>query len=223
MPNKNTRPFAGFEGGLLELKLLQMSKVRELESIIVSSNDTVVLGYAEAFSRRYDCRVQAVPRPDELGRSSTTMDEFILYIARLRESGVIVWTHVTSPFLQADHYRESIRAYEQAVATGHDCLVSVTKLQRFIWDERGPVNYDPRALKWPRSQDLRPLFEINHGMYVMPFALMRELGDRVGRRPYFHPLDEHDAMDIDWEPQFHLLEQLALLRRHAGEDLIQNK
>ena len=218
--NKNTRPFAGFTGGLLELKLLQMAQVEELESIIVSSNDSIVLDYAADFASKRDSRVKPLPRPDELGRSSTTMDEFILYIARLCEVGNIVWTHVTSPFLTAQHYRESIRAYEEAVATGHDCLVSVTKLQRFIWDEKGPVNYDPGELKWPRSQDLRPLYEINHGMYIMPFALMRECGDRVGRKPYFYELDEHDALDIDWEPQFHFLEQMALLKRAGGQELV---
>jgi CMP-N-acetylneuraminic acid synthetase len=217
--NKNTRPFAGFAGGLLELKLLQMSQVEALDSIIVSSNDQVVLDYAADFAAHRDARVQPVPRPDELGRSSTTMDEFILYIARLREAGTIVWTHVTSPFLTARHYADSIRAYELAVEAGHDCLVSVTKLQRFIWDEKGPVNYDPGLLKWPRSQDLRPLYEINHGMYIMPFAKMREWGDRVGQAPFFHELDEHDALDIDWEPQFHFLEQVTLLRRQGGQKL----
>lgn len=218
--NKNTRPFAGFEGGLLELKLRQMAAVPELESIILSSNDPVVLDYGARFAKEHDARVQPLERPDELGRSSTTMDEFILYIARLRNEGVIMWTHVTSPFLTGAHYSAAIRAYEASTAAGHDGLVSVTKLQRFIWDQNGPVNYDPGELKWPRSQDLRPLFEVNHGMYVLPFAVMRAQSDRVGQRPYFHELDEHDALDIDWEPQFHFLEELALLRRRKGETLI---
>lgn len=218
--NKNTRPFAGFENGLLELKLRQMSGVAALDEIIVSSNDERVLQYSADFAAKHDSRVIPLPRPDELGRSSTTMDEFILHIARLREEGTIMWTHVTSPFLTARHYAESITAYEKALTEGYDCLVSVTKLQRFIWDDKGPVNYDPGVLKWPRSQDLRPLFEINHGMYIMPFSLMRSQQDRVGKRPYFHELDEHDALDIDWEPQFHFLEEMALSKQRRGESLL---
>ncbi len=218
--NKNTRPFAGFGGGLLELKLRQLAGVRDLAEIIVSSNDPTVLDYVAGFAAKHDCRFLPVERPDHLGRSSTTMDEFIIYIAQLRASDTIMWTHVTSPFLQAKHYQDAMLAYERALREGHDSLVSVTKLQRFIWDEQGPVNYDPGVLKWPRSQDLRPLFEINHGMYIMHFDLMRRMSDRVGKKPFFHELDEHDALDIDWQSQFDFLEQIAFKRIQDGERLL---
>jgi len=218
--DKNTRPFAGFQDGLIELKLRQMTGVKRLEQIIVSSNDARVLDYADAFRRTLDPRVKPVERPDELGRSSTAMDDFILYIARLAEAGVIVWSHVTSPFVRAADYDGIIDAYEEAVAKGHDSLVTVTRLHKFLWDEKGPINYDPVPIKWPRSQDIRPVFEINHVAYVMPFAVMRDVGDRIGRRPYFMELPEATALDIDWEEQFHLLEQLARIRLAEGGSLI---
>lgn len=220
VPGKNTRPFAGFAGGLLELKLRQLAAVSELESILVSSNDPVVLDAAQRYARELDDRIVPLERPDEYGRSSTSMDDFILYIARLREAGTIFWTHVTSPFITSAIYREGLAAYEKSLDEGHDCLVSVTKMQRFFWTEKGPVNYDNSVEKWPRSQDLTPLLEINHALYVMPFALMREMGDRVGHRPYFYDIDEHDAADIDWEPQFHTLEKLAVMKSQDGEVLI---
>lgn len=218
--NKNTRPFGGFEGGLLELKLRQMSGVLELERIIVSSNDPLVLDYTAGFAARHDPRFEAVPRPDHLGSSATTMDEYILYAADLCREGTLVWTHVTSPFIRGVHYSAAIAAYERALTDGHDSLVSVTRLQKFIWDQDGPVNYDPTVLRWPRSQDLRPLFEINHAVYIMPFALMRERQDRVGRKPFFHETAEHDALDIDWDEQFHFLDRLMRFRRAEGEALL---
>lgn len=220
VPNKNMRPFAGFENGLLELKLEQMSAVAALEKILVSSNDPAVLDYAARFAAQRDSRVVPLPRPDELGRSSTSMDDFILYIAELDRDGTIVWTHVTSPFVGSDIYRQGIADYEAALRQGHDSLVSVTRLQRFFWDEQGPVNYDRSVEKWPRSQDLKPLMEINHALYILPFALMREVEDRVGHKPFFYHIDEHDAADIDWEPQFDLLDKIMRLKRQEGRSLI---
>lgn len=220
VPGKNTRPFAGFEGGLLELKLMQMTAVPQLEKILISSNDPVVLDYAARFARERDSRVTPSERPDEYGRSSTSMGEFIHYIAELEEEGTIFWSHVTSPFITGAIYREGLAEYERALDRGHDCLVSVTKMQRFFWTEDGPVNYDNTVEKWPRSQDLTPLLEINHALYVMPFASMREMGDRIGRRPFFYDIDEHDAADIDWEPQFKFLERVAKLKQADGEDLV---
>jgi CMP-N-acetylneuraminic acid synthetase len=71
--------------------------------------------------------------------------------------------------------------------------------------------------KWPRSQDLEPVYEINHDVYMMPFSVMREAGDRIGHRPSFHALPEHESMDIDWQDQFDLLDEIA--RARAAREL----
>lgn len=204
---KNTRPFAGYKHGLLELKLRQLARVDSLEEILVSSNDPDVLEIAARFARDLDERITAAERPDEWGSSNTSMSRFISeYIAHLRDEGVIMWTHVTSPLIRAEDYRQIIDAYRLAVEEAHDCLVTVTRLQKFIWNRNGPLNYDPEIERWPRSQDLEPLFEINHGAYVIPFGKMREVQDRIGKNPLFHELPESIAMDIDWPDQFSELE-----------------
>ncbi|MFN3937473.1 MAG: cytidylyltransferase domain-containing protein [Gemmobacter sp.] len=218
--HKNTRPFAGIPGGLLELKLRQLTAVPEVAKVIVSSNDPVVLDYVARWGRETDSRFVASERPDELGRSSTSMTDFIRYSATLEAEGVMMMTHVTHPFITSAVFREIIASWRAAVARGHDSLVTVTRLHKFIWDENGPWNYDNSVEKWPRSQDLKPLFEINHAAYLMPFALMREVGDRIGRRPFLHELPENVAMDIDWEDQFQLLGDIAEAKRARGISLI---
>lgn len=219
--NKNTRPFGGYEAGLLELKLQQLSKVERLETIIVSSNDQIVLDYSADFAAKHDARVTPLPRPEVYGTSATSMGEFITdYIAELRRDGVLFWTHVTHPFVTPDIYDAAIDAYEAKLAEGYDCLVSATKLQRFLWRNGKPFNYDNTVEKWPRSQDLEPVFEINHAIYAIPFATMREARDRVGTKPYFFEMDESAAMDIDWEEQFHLMNEIANARRARGQSLV---
>ncbi|MCC5968200.1 MAG: hypothetical protein JJU24_18975 [Natronohydrobacter sp.] len=218
--HKNTRPFAGFKGGLLELKLSQLVRVPEIAEIIISTNDPVVLEFTTRFGAQHDSRITALERPDALGRSDTPMSDFIRYAATLRETGVMMMTHVTHPFITASVFSDLIAAWRKAEADGHDSLVTVTRLHKFIWDEHGPYNYDNTIEKWPRSQDIKPLFEINHAAYLMPFVRMRAVGDRIGTNPYLHDMPERLVMDIDWEEQFHLLEDIALARQSRGLSLL---
>lgn len=217
--NKNTRPFATYEKGLLELKMEQVSRLEEFDRVLISSNDMSVLDFTAEFSKR-DPRFEPIPRPDNYGSSSTSMGDFIKYIAELVPEGTMLWTHVTHPFLTSEIYREIIAVWNQEQGNGHDSLVTVTPLHKFIWDENGPYNYDNTIEKWPRSQDLKPLFEINHGVYIMNFARMRELGDRIGMNPFLYKLPESVALDVDWEDQFNLLNDIALARLRRGTSLL---
>ncbi|MDR5710774.1 3-deoxy-manno-octulosonate cytidylyltransferase [Nesterenkonia flava] len=219
--DKNTRPFAGFEGGLLELKLQQLVNVPEIDNIIVSTNDPVVMDFTRKFAATTDKPIEINERPDELADSSTPMSKFIQYAAELQEEGTMLMTHVTHPLVTAKTFSELIAAWREAEAAGHDSLITATRLHAFLWDaDAKPFNYDDSQEKWPRSQDIDPLFEINHAAYLMPFARMREVGDRVGTNPYIYEMDQSVAMDIDWEHQFHLLEDIVTAKRQRGLDLL---
>lgn len=219
--HKNTRPFAGYEHGLLELKLQQMKGVPGLDKIVISSNDPLVLDYATQFARAEDPRIEPLPRPEIWGNSGTSMGAFIAdYIAHLSEEGDIFWTHVTHPFATAEVYNRALATYQEKRAEGYDSLISATRLQKFLWRGGKPFNYDNTVERWPRSQDLEPVYEINHAIYIMPFALMRETQDRIGHRPFFFEMEEAESMDIDWEEDFLLMDEIARARRTSGRSLI---
>ncbi|MCF6305775.1 MAG: hypothetical protein L3J33_10430 [Rhodobacteraceae bacterium] len=217
--NKNTRPFASFNKGLLELKLLQMAKVPELDKVIVSSNDPNVLEFVKKFSKQ-ESRFVALERPEKYGNSATSMEEFTNYIAKTQEEGILFWTHVTHPFLTSCYYNDIIAKYADIKKQGHDSLVTVTRIHKFIWSKDGPYNYSNLKEKWPRSQDLKPLFEINHGVYMLPFSVMRAAKDRIGFSPYLYDLPESVALDVDWEDQFILLNDIALARQGRNISLL---
>ena len=221
VPHKNTRPFANFAGGLLELKLLQLAQVSRLSKIIVSSNDPAVLEYAEKFAHERDSRVEPKERPDQYGSGTTSMEMFIKdYIAHLSQDGTMLWTHVTHPFVRADTYNRALDEYEQARTSGCDSLVSVSRVQKFLWKDGRPFNYDNTHEKWPRSQDLEPLWDINHAIYLMPFDVMRAAGDRITAKSHFFEISEDVAMDIDWEDQFLLVQEIARARLERGCSLL---
>jgi CMP-N-acetylneuraminic acid synthetase len=217
---KNTRPFAGVEGGLLAVKLAQLEAVDALDVVILDSNDPEVLAIGAAKQRAWRGRGELVvrARPDALGASSTTTDALIAYALATVECDTLAWTHVTSPLCDTSVYATAIAAFRERDAA-HDSLMAVTPLRTFLWrdgeDGPSPANYAPEPLRWPRTQDLAPLYEVNSALFVVPRAVGVARRDRIGERPILHVLDKITAADVDWEEDFALAESLFATRRDS--------
>ncbi|MGI9946638.1 cytidylyltransferase domain-containing protein [Vibrio hyugaensis] len=205
IPNKNTKDFAGVKGGLLKIKLEQLIKVSTVESIVVSSNDDVVLDFAEKYA---DSRIKIDERPDYLGSSSTSTDDLIEYVPTIIPDGHILWTHVTSPFLNESGYEAIINRYFQALSEGYDSLMTVKELRGFIWNKNGPISYDRKIEKWPRTQTIEPLYEIDSSVFINSVEQYRTMNDRVGLRPSMYVQDAESSIDIDWPEDFIFAEEM---------------
>lgn len=206
VPKKNTRRFAGVEGGLLKIKLSQLTACREVDSVVLSTNDQEVIDIAEAMS---DGKIIIDRRPEHLATSKTSTDDLVRYVPEVITDGVVLWTHVTSPFIDGSVYDKAIVQYRELLAKGtHDSLMSVTALRTFIWDKSGPVNYDRNKEKWPRTQTIDPVFEINSGIFIAGIDVYRNLQDRIGERPYLFETDDIESFDIDWEEDFYIAEAI---------------
>lgn len=212
VPRKNVRPFGDFPGGLLEIKLRQLARVEGIDRVLLSTDDEEVIEIA----RQWDFPGLEIDRRDpRLASSATSTDELIVYAGSMVPEGHLLWTHVTSPFLSADLYSEIIRGYHDCLKEGYDSLMTVNELKAFLWNEEGPVNYDRRVEKWPRTQTLEPLYHINSGVFLAPAAIYHQEGDRIGRKPKLWPISEKEAFDIDWMENF---EMGSLMQKQALAD-----
>lgn len=199
IPKKNIRPIGSRSFGLLEIKLEQLLDARMIDRIILSTNDEEIIAYASGLKA---ARLEVRPRDDALAASSTSTDELINYAGSQVEQGHVLWTHVTSPFLSASDYDAMIEKYLEQLEQGYDSLMSVTELRSFIWNDSGPVNYDRSIEKWPRTQTLSPLYEVNSAVFLAPVETYRRRKDRIGEQPYKYILDKVQGFDIDWEEDF---------------------
>ena len=198
VPKKNTRPFAGIDGGLCSIKLKQLLECSFIGDIFVSTNDPDVIDISNRFNSN---RIKIVRRPEELATSLASTDDLIKYVPEILPEGHIMWTHVTSPFIGADVYNQVIETYFKNISC-FDSLMTVTKLQKFIWNDKGPINYNQSIEKWPRTQTIEPLWEVNSGAFLAHKKIYRERMDRIGSRPYLFQLSEEISFDIDWLPDF---------------------
>jgi len=216
VPKKNTKAFAGIDGGLCKIKLEQLLKCNLIETIFVSTNDPEVVRISEGLNSK---KIKVIDRPDQLATSSTSTDDLIKYVPKIMPDGPILWTHVTSPLIDSDVYKQIIKSYFQNLPR-FDSLMTVTKVQKFIWNDDEPINYDRNVEKWPRTQTISPLWEINSGVFLASKSIYERDMDRIGDKPCLFQLSSEIAFDIDWLPDFKMAEALYRVRHLERRDEI---
>ncbi len=203
---KNIKPFAGYEHGLVQIKLRQLLAVERIDEVVLTTNDADILAYSESLD---EPRLRLHRRVEALSSSATSTDQLVAHALELIPKGHILWTHVTSPFITAKHYDDVIRAYMEQREQGYDSLMTTTAIHGFLWQDEQPMNYDRTIERWPRTQTLRTVHEVNSGAFLAPADLYRELDDRIGRWPYLYAMDKFTSFDIDWPEDFVIAECLV--------------
>ncbi|MDR6984045.1 CMP-N-acetylneuraminic acid synthetase [Rheinheimera pacifica] len=206
VPKKNIKPFAGIENGLVELKLKQLLSCNAIDEIVLSTNDEEILAFANSITNN---KLRVHKRIDALCTSTTSTDDLVAHALDLIPAGHILWTHVTSPFINAQVYQEIIAQYFKALEQGYDSLMTTTLIHGFLWNEQAPINYDRSKEKWPRTQTIAPVHEINSGVFLNSAENYQNLDDRIGNKPFLFPMNKITAHDIDWHEDFVIAEAIA--------------
>lgn len=213
VPKKNIKAFAGYENGLIEIKLKQLLGSTKIDKIYLSTNDDEILEYANSLN---NSKIILHKRAEHLSSSETSTDELVAHALDLIKEGEILWTHVTSPFLNAKSYDEIITKYFEVQKQGYDSLMTTNLIHGFLWNENEPINYDRTKEKWPRTQTIKPLHEINSAIFIANAKTYRDEDDRIGKKPFLYPLDKISGFDIDWEDDFKIAE--AILKSDVAKN-----
>lgn len=206
--NKNTRTFAGIEGGLIANKIRQLLDSKLIDEIILSTNDEICMEIARQYES--DGRLRIIPRPENLCLSSTNLQDLICYVPSITNAEHILWGHVTTPVCGAKEYDEGISAYLDHIEKGYDSLVGVKALRNFLLNEDGKLVNNNTNIPWPRTQDLIPLYEINHTMFIAKRDVYLQQKNRIGSKPFLYVMDEIHSFDIDWEDDFKIAEMIYM-------------
>jgi N-acylneuraminate cytidylyltransferase len=205
--NKNTRPFADIAGGLLENKLSQLIRTKNIAEILLSTNDDECIKIAENFVKR-DTRLKILRRPEALCLDTTDLQDLIAYVPTITNAKNILWGHVTTPIADAEEYDRAVDIYFSKLKEGYDSLVSVTELKNFLLNKNGAVVNNSTAIQWPRTQDLEALYEVNHVIFLAGREAYEAQKNRIGKKPALHVMDKLNSFDIDWEEDFMIAEMI---------------
>ena len=138
--NKNKRRFAKVDFGLIKIKLNQLIKAKLIDKIYLSTNDQQIINFAKKLKNK---KIIIHSRSDiSLSRSSTVTQKLIKHAMNIIPDGHILWTHVTSPFVESKMYDQVIKKYKNVIKLKYDSLMTVTKIKGFVWDEKKSLNYN---------------------------------------------------------------------------------
>lgn len=204
VPGKNYRPMAGKP--LYRHIIETLLAVPEVDRVVIDTDSpTVKDDAAAAFPQ-----VLVLDRPEHLRDGNIPMNDVLMNDVRQVEARLYLQTHSTNPLLAARTISQAIR--ELRDAPEHDSLFTVTRIQARLWSAGGkPLNHDPGRLL--RTQDLEPVYLENSCAYLFTRELLEERGTRIGARPLLFEVDRDEALDIDEEQDFRLVE--ALMRSRA--------
>lgn len=203
VPKKNIKPFAQFPRGLIEIKLKQLLNCLIIDEVILSTNDEEIIDYASTLNNP---KLTIHKRKEHLATSETSTDDLVQHALDLIPEGHILWTHVTSPFVNNVTYTKVIKQYQESLKQGYDSLMTTNRIHGFLWNEERPLNYDRNIEKWPRTQTITPIHEINSAIFLNSCENYKQLNDRIGNKPYLYPFDKITGFDIDWEDDFNIAE-----------------
>ena len=115
--NKNTKRFANYQNGLLELKLNQLLQCKQISNVFLSTDDSKIIDYVATIDNP---KLVLHKRLPYLSSSSVSNDALIQHAADLVQDKHILWTHVTSPFITSDLYSDMINQYFSNLSKSYD-------------------------------------------------------------------------------------------------------
>ena len=195
--NKNIRPFAG--STLLEVKIRQLLRIRELDGVVVNSESDEMLAIAKAAG------AETVKRDDYFASSTVPINEVYRNIAENFDADVMVYANCTNPLLKDESVSNCIRAFRE-MSADYDSLNTAHLIKEFLWLDGKAINYDPSHM--PKSQNLPDILALNFAVNIIRREDILAAGSIVGRHPCLLPISQLEATDIDNECDFIFAETL---------------
>lgn len=205
-PGKNTKRF---DDGtpLLTHFLKTLVKVPEIDDLYVFCSKDEICEYLIP-------GVHFLRRPERLDTKTATPQEIISCFMEQVSADVYAVCHCTSPFVTVEHISKCFR---NVCDGGFDSAFTAEKLQRLMWHEGKPMNFD--AANIPRTQDLPVYYNEVSAAYVFLKETFETYHRRIGVKPYICEVSGYECIDIDYPEDFAIANAVYMrIVKEASED-----
>jgi CMP-N-acetylneuraminic acid synthetase len=204
LPGKNTKKLDDGRP-LCDLVFNTVTKVKNIDECYCFCSN-------EEIKRYIPGKIKYLKRDNKLDSSATSINEIINSFIEKVDSDYYVLLHITAPFIKESTIEECVNA---VTSKNFDSALSVNKLKDFLWNENGPVNFDPSNIK--RTQDLETLYRETSGVYVFSKELFEKHSRRVGFKPYLRNIGAIESMDIDYPEDFEIANAIYMKMKNTIE------
>lgn len=172
------------ENTLLERKIAFLKKIGEIKEIFIASDDKSLQDKALELGVNFYLRDQ---------KESEDFSLMVKNIAKKLKFPHIIHAPCTTPLFDEQNLKEAIKEYLLLDFSIYDSLITCVKLQSFIFDENGALNFKN---SYTNSRTLPPLYELFNGCFIMSKELNIALAHQWGKVPFKHLVSKKFAFDI---------------------------
>ncbi len=187
LKNKNLRLIGG--ESLLARKIRILKECDNVDSIVVNSDSDEMLDVAVRNG------VMAVKRDSAYASSDTSTNDAIWHVLSNAPGEHVMWAQVTSPLLSRERIDFFISTYFDRLKEGYDSLTTYKPLKEYIWDEKGPINYEKG--RHVNSQDLPSYKALTFSVMIINREQAVKRRYYIGEKPWFVEVTREEAVDID--------------------------
>jgi CMP-N,N'-diacetyllegionaminic acid synthase len=204
LEKKNIHPVAGLP--LLGWSVLQALEAEHVDHVFVTTDDPAIAEVARQFG------AEVIDRPAEISGDKATSEAALLHALDViaarhgAEPEMVVFLQATSPLRKPGDIDRAIELFRSEEA---DSLISVTRADDLtIWEQRegdwNSVNFDyhNRGMR----QDRPSQYIENGSIYLFTPAVLREFGNRIGRKLSVYPMEFWQTWEIDTIEEVDLVE-----------------
>lgn len=200
VPGKNFRLLNGKK--LYEYICEHVKEAGVFDDIYIDTNSDEIRLYATRQG------FQVIERKEELAKNTANGNDLLLaHFTSYPDYDYYFQAFATAPYLQPETIRH---CFGKLISSNeYDSCFTATKHYGFFWMNENPVNYRPEIL--PRTQDMAPVFEESTGLYGISRESLKRYQCRIGRKPYLHPVNKFEAVDINTEEDLKIAEYMGMV------------
>ena len=151
-----------------------------------------------------------IERDSKLSKDSANGNDLLLYHQKLIEAKFYFQIFATAPLLKIETINKCIDLLiNQKI---YDSILTSRSLYTWGWFNGRPINYDTKVL--PRSQDAKPIIIETTGLYGIKSNSLIKNQSRIGNNPFFYEISDEEAIDLDNEDDFKILEYYVNKNNH---------
>ena len=215
--NKNIKKLEKYKLGLTELKINQLTKFRRIASKIKGFNHNfeyiVSTDMPQVINLCKKIEWIKIHRRNSKNSGDHSLQKIINLAPKVCSGDYILWTHVTSPLFSSSLYIDFIKKFFARIKKNKSqSAFSAEKIGKFVFcSKRKWISHNQKIIKWPRTQDLNPLYIMNSAAIISHRKVYMRSKDRLCNNPIPIITLNKKGFDIDDLKDFKALKKIDKL------------
>jgi len=179
---------------------------KNIDNLYINSDSNIVIDISKT---KYGNLLNYYQRPEELGTSEASLDDYVYDFMTKFESDYTVFLNPCSLFLKAKTIDNAIK---YAIDKNLDSCVASFPSRTHCFLDSQAINFDSNE-RQPRSQDIIPVHNMTSGFFIWKNVTFKSSYDDKGFANFSGKFESYaitkiEAVDIDEEEDFEFAERL---------------